>query len=110
MVAVHVPLVAAAENRNEVAAPGTQPTDRKRPDDGQTLGERAVTDLEGGPPGEVVTVRGGLGVMAEEVAEGVEVDRVGRHLRDPGQQLALVVRVHVERLAQLDTSREVKRT
>src|SRR5512138_4019715 len=98
------------EDRHQVVAQRVEARESKRIDDGQALGQGAVADLDGGPPGEVVAVRGGLGVMAEEVAERVEVDRVGRHLADPGHELALVVRVHVQRLAQLDTSGEVKRT
>src|SRR5207249_7484720 len=76
------------EDRHEVLAQRLDRRKRERIDDGEALGERAVTDLERGPSGEVVAVRRGEGPVAKEVAEGVEEDRVGRHLLQPVPQLS----------------------
>ena len=97
------------EDRHEVLAQRLDVLKRERIDDGQSLGERAVADLERGPPREIVAVRGRERSVAEDVAEGVEEDRVARRLLQAVHQLALVERVHVERLSQLDAAHEEER-
>src|SRR5437899_3351021 len=96
------------DDRDEVLAQGIEVRERKRIDDGEALGEGTIADLEGGPPREVVAVGGGEGAVPEKVAERVEEDRGRRRLREPEHELALVERVNVERLAQLDAAREAK--
>ena len=75
-------------------------------DHGQPLGEGHIAELDGRPSGEVVAIGRGHWAMTQEVAVDVKEHRIVGRALQPLHQFAGILGVPIERLAQLDTSRE----
>lgn len=89
----HDPLDAARvvlDDRHQLLAQLVERRERERIHHREALGEDLIPQLDGGPPGEVVAVRGREQTVAKEVAVGMEEDRVARDRPDAVEQLARV--------------------
>jgi len=95
-----------AEGGDELGADALDGAEPERIDGGEPLGEAPVAELDVGPQREVIGIRVRLRRAVHQQPGGVAEDGLGGYAPDLLEQLARIVRLVGEQLADLDASLE----